>query len=711
MFKKILIANRGEIACRVMKTAKKLGVNTVSIYSDIDQNSKHVSVSDEAYYLGGNKSSESYLNMDKIIDIAKMSKAEAIHPGYGFLSENVEFVRKCNSNGIKFIGPPENAIQAMGSKIESKLIMIKNKVPIVPGYNGENQDKDYLIEQARKIKYPIMIKADLGGGGKGMRIVRNENEFFEMLSSAQNEASKSFKSAKVLLEKYIENSKHIEVQVFGDEHGNYLHFFERDCTIQRRHQKVVEEAPSFLDWKTRNALCDKAILAAKAVGYQNAGTVEFIYDIDTNEFYFMEMNTRLQVEHPISEMITKQDFVELQLRIASGQPLPLKQEDVKIHGHAIECRVYSEDPSKGFLPGSGKIDFLREPNNRDSAIIDENVRVETGIRENDEVSIFYDPMISKLVAFAENRDLAIQKTIKCLESYKIHGLPTNLEFIYSILNHPVYKKWDFDTNFISKHSDDLIKPLQDHGHTGFSNEDLLEAIMVKVFTNRTAYQNLMNSFRSESTNSNKKISSPWNILNSFRVNYKRTREFIVQRNKQTEDSEKCDLPNSAENYKLKLEYLAENKFNLFLNNELIYENFECCLIEDNKLKINIPKKAIITTYFHLSNMFDVVLLKNTGEQRVISFVPDEYGIDEDAFFGDVSIIKAPMSSTISKIFVKPGQTVKKGESLIALEAMKMEHILKANKDGVVKSINCEAESFVEEGQVIIEFEKNEEVKK
>jgi len=686
MFKKILIANRGEIACRVIRTAKKLGINTTVLYSDIDEKAKHTQLGDYAYYLGGNKSSESYLNMDKIIEIAKDSGSQAIHPGYGFLSENVEFVKKCNENNIKFIGPPENAIRAMGSKIESKLIMQKSNVPIVPGYNGENQDKDFLIQKAREIKYPIMIKADLGGGGKGMRIVRNENEFFEMLTSAQNEASKSFKSAKVLLEKYIENSKHIEVQVFGDEHGNYVHFFERDCTIQRRHQKVIEEAPSFLDWETRNLLCNKAILAAKAVGYQNAGTVEFIYDIDTNEFYFMEMNTRLQVEHPISEMITKQDFVELQLRIASGQKLPMKQEDIKIHGHSIECRVYSENPTKEFLPGSGKIEFLSEPKNEDSLVDpDINVRVETGVRQNDSVSIFYDPMISKLVTFGENRDLAIQKSIKSLENYKIYGLPTNVAFIHKILNHPVYKSWEFDTNFIAKYQKDIIQPLIDEENSQITDIDALKAIIVKV-----NQQEINSKILS-------KYKTPWNSLNSYRVNYNKTKEFKV---KASNESDKY--------HSYFLEYLNGNLYNLYdSSKQIIFSNFKFeYLQKESIIRIIVPHKFIMNLSFYLRNNHEVILLKDSGEQRKIEFQADDYGIvEDDTHFGDKSIVNAPMSSTVSKIFVSVGQEVKKGDSLISIEAMKMEHILKAAQDGKIKKINFKQEEFVESGQTLIEFEK------
>lgn len=420
MFKKILIANRGEIACRVMQTAKRLGIRTVGLYSNIDMNSKHVNMADYAYYVGGNKSSESYLNMNKIIEIALNSGAEAIHPGYGFLSENAEFVKICEQNKVKFIGPGVGAIQAMGSKIESKKIMENAKVPVVPGYYGDNQDKDFLIETARKIEYPIMIKADLGGGGKGMRIVKNENEFYEALTSAMNESSKSFGSSKILLERYIANSRHIEVQIFGDNHGNYAYLYERDCTIQRRHQKVIEEAPSYLNDSLREELCNTAVKAGKAVGYVNAGTVEFIYDVDKKQFFFMEMNTRLQVEHPISEMITGQDFVEWQLIVASGGHLPLKQSEIKRRGHAIEARIYSEDPHNNFLPGSGKILYLHEPNHKHSEMNKDNdVRIETGVRQADEVSIFYDPMIAKLVCWAPNRDMCIKKTLRALEDYKV----------------------------------------------------------------------------------------------------------------------------------------------------------------------------------------------------------------------------------------------------------------------------------------------------
>lgn len=693
MFKKILIANRGEIACRVMRTAQRLGVNTVAVYSDIDEGSKHVSMADEAFYLGGNKSADSYLNMEKIIDIALRSKAQAIHPGYGFLSENCGFVKLCQEANIKFIGPNEYSIRAMGSKIESKKIMENAKVPVVPGYFGDNQDKDFLIETARKIKYPIMIKADLGGGGKGMRIVRHEQEFYEALNSAQNEASKSFKSAKVLLEKYIENSKHIEVQVFGDEHGNYVHLFERDCTIQRRHQKVVEEAPSYLENSIRQLLCEKAVLAAKAVKYTNAGTVEFIYDIDTKEFYFMEMNTRLQVEHPISEMITKQDFVEWQLRIASGQKLPLEQKDLKIEGHAIECRIYSEDPDRGFLPGSGKIEYLKEPQHIGSkSNPDVNVRVETGIRQNDEVSIFYDPMISKLVCFAENRNLAIQKTIKALEDYKISGLPTNLEFVNRILNHPQFIKWDFDTNFIAKFKEDLIKDSSINRVQNKTNEEILSAVLAKTLILRKANAPIKKEYHFGKNNSN-----PWVKRDGYRVNYNKSSEFTILN--------KSDKSGSGD-IKCKVENLPNDKFNFYINDVLVFSKVSAELTSNNDIKVVVPNQSILTNHFITHNKDNKLsILKKDGVSLDFYFKEDDFGIVEDVVFGDTSIIKAPMTSTLSKIFVQIGQAVTKGQSLVALEAMKMEHIMKAAQNGVIKAIKYKVDQFVEEGHVIIEFEK------
>lgn len=446
MLNKILVANRGEIACRIMKTAKKLGVHTVAVFSDADRDSKHVKMSDEAMRIGGSDPLDSYLKMDRILEAAIKTGAKGIHPGYGFLSQNGRFADLCNDNKVSFIGPSGQAMDRMGSKSESKDIMIKAGVPVTPGYHGPNQDPQFLLQEAKKIQYPVMIKAVMGGGGKGMKVAWNDKEFLENLESAKREALGSFGDDRMLLEKYVQRPRHYEIQVFGDTHGNYVYLFERDCSIQRRHQKVIEEAPSGLTPEQRAKMGTMAVEAAKAVGYVNAGTVEFLYDLDTKEFYFMEMNTRLQVEHPVTEMITGLDLVEWQLKIASGQKLPLRQEDLAINGHAIEARVYSEDPFS-FLPGRGTVDYYKEPS---------DVRIDSGVLLGSEVGIWYDPMISKLIVWGEDRDIAVQKMKKALGEYKIGGMVTNLPLLKRIVDHPNFKDFSYDLKFMDEQADSLI---------------------------------------------------------------------------------------------------------------------------------------------------------------------------------------------------------------------------------------------------------------
>jgi 3-methylcrotonyl-CoA carboxylase alpha subunit len=446
MFKRILIANRGEIACRIIETARKLGVETVAVYSDADKNSRHVAMSDQALHIGGAAPLESYLRMDRIVEAALKSGAQGIHPGYGFLSQNGRFADLCDSSKVKFIGPSGQSMDKMGSKSESKDIMIRAGVPVTPGYHGPNQDPQFLLEEARKIKYPVMIKAVMGGGGKGMKVAWNDKEFAENLQSAKREALKSFGDDRMLLEKYVQRPRHYEIQVFGDDHGNYVYLFERDCSIQRRHQKVIEEAPSGLSPEQREKMGRTACEAARAVGYVNAGTVEFLYDCESKEFYFMEMNTRLQVEHPVTEMITGLDLVEWQLKIASGQRLPKLQDELRINGHAIEARVYSEDPFT-FLPGRGTVDYYREP---------ANVRIDSGVVLGSEVGIWYDPMISKLIVWGQDRDIAVQKIRKAISEYKIGGLVTNLPLLKRLADHPKFEDFSYDLKFIEEYEKDLI---------------------------------------------------------------------------------------------------------------------------------------------------------------------------------------------------------------------------------------------------------------
>ena len=423
MFNKILIANRGEIACRVIKTARRMGIRTVAVYSEADANARHVRLADEAVLLGPAAARESYLVADKIVDACKRTGAQAVHPGYGFLSENADFADALAANGIAFIGPPASAIRAMGSKSEAKKLMGKAAVPLTPGYHGDDQTPELLHREADAIGYPVLIKAAAGGGGKGMRLVERTEDFLDSLASCKREAASSFGNEHVLIEKYITKPRHIEIQVFADSQGDCVYLFERDCSVQRRHQKVLEEAPApGMTDARRHEMGKAAVAAAKAVGYVGAGTVEFIANQD-GSFYFMEMNTRLQVEHPVTEMITGQDLVEWQLRVAAGQPLPLAQEQLQIRGHALEARIYAEDANKGFLPSTGKLVRLSPP--AESL----NVRVDTGVEEGDEITPFYDPMIAKLIVWDEHRDAALARMRKALADYQVAGVTTNIDFL------------------------------------------------------------------------------------------------------------------------------------------------------------------------------------------------------------------------------------------------------------------------------------------
>uniref|UniRef100_A0A674NTY3 Methylcrotonyl-CoA carboxylase subunit n=1 Tax=Takifugu rubripes TaxID=31033 RepID=A0A674NTY3_TAKRU len=447
---KVLIANRGEIACRVMRTAKKMGVRSVAVYSDADQHSMHVAMADEAYRIGPPPSQQSYLSMEKVLEVAKKSGSQAVHPGYGFLSENTEFAEACKQEGIIFVGPPSSAIRDMGIKSTSKHIMSAAGVPIIGGYHGEDQSNERLQAEAAQIGYPVMIKAVRGGGGKGMRIARSDADFLEQLESARREARKSFNDDVMLVEKFVEDPRHVEVQVFGDMHGNAVYLFERDCSVQRRHQKIIEEAPGpGIGPEVRRRLGEAAVRAAKAVNYVGAGTVEFIMDAQHN-FYFMEMNTRLQVEHPVSEMITGTDLVEWQLRVAAGERLPLLQDDIILRGHSFEARIYAEDPDNDFLPGAGPLLHLSTPPP------DQHTRIETGVREGDEVSAHYDPMIAKLVVWGEDRPAALKKLRYCLRQYNIVGLNTNINFLLSLSGHPEFEAGNVTTSFIPQHHADLF---------------------------------------------------------------------------------------------------------------------------------------------------------------------------------------------------------------------------------------------------------------
>lgn len=447
---KLLVANRGEIACRIFRSARRLGIRTVAVYSEADRDSLHVKLADEAVCVGPAPSQQSYLDQKRIIKIAKATGVAAVHPGYGFLSENMEFAELCQSEGIIFVGPPSSAIRDMGIKSTAKAIMEDAKVPVVLGYHGADQSDVKLKSEAERIGYPVMLKAVRGGGGKGMRIAMSPLEFDEQLESARREALKSFGNDEMILEKYVVNPRHIEVQIFGDHHDNHVYLYERDCSVQRRHQKVIEEAPApNISEETRHAIGKAAVQAAKAVNYVGAGTVEFIVD-SSHKFYFMEMNTRLQVEHPVTEMITGTDLVEWQLKVAQGEPLPLKQEEIRRNGHAFEARIYAEDPDNNFMPGAGPLVYLTTPQ------ATQDVRIETGVMQGDEVSVYYDPMIAKLVVWAPDRLAALRRLDSALADYHIAGLKTNIRFLRSLATHSEFKLGHVNTNFIPDHFNELF---------------------------------------------------------------------------------------------------------------------------------------------------------------------------------------------------------------------------------------------------------------
>ncbi|MFJ1214605.1 acetyl/propionyl/methylcrotonyl-CoA carboxylase subunit alpha [Burkholderia pyrrocinia] len=458
MFDKILIANRGEIACRVAATCKRLGIASVAVYSDADANAKHVAACDEAVHIGGSAAADSYLRIERIIEAARATGAQAIHPGYGFLSENEDFAHACEAAGIAFIGPPVDAIAAMGSKAAAKALMHAAAVPLVPGYHGDDQDAAYLHREADEIGYPVLLKASAGGGGKGMRVVERSDDFPAALASCQREAASSFGNDRVLIEKYLTRPRHVEVQVFGDTHGNAVYLFDRDCSVQRRHQKVLEEAPApGLPDDLRRAMGEAAVAAARAVRYVGAGTVEFIMTGDA--FYFMEMNTRLQVEHPVTEMVTGLDLVEWQLRVASGEPLPLTQDELRVQGHALEARLYAENPARGFLPSTGTLKHLRLPEGVEFDI-GAAVRVDSGVREGDAITPFYDPMIAKLIVHGANRAEALGLMLRALRACEVVGLHTNAAFLQRIVACEPFATADLDTGLIERNHDALFAPQQ-----------------------------------------------------------------------------------------------------------------------------------------------------------------------------------------------------------------------------------------------------------
>jgi 3-methylcrotonyl-CoA carboxylase alpha subunit len=675
MFTKLLIANRGEISCRIIKTAKRMGILTVALYSDADQHALHVKMADEAVHVGPSPSKDSYLQAEKIIQIALKVGADAIHPGYGFLSENATFANLCEQNNIIFVGPPVSAIEAMGSKSAAKNIMELAKVPLVPGYHGDDQSVDGLKSHADKMGYPVLLKAAAGGGGKGMRQVWKSSEFNDALAAAKREAMSSFNDDLMLVEKYLTEPRHVEIQVFCDNFGDGVYLFERDCSVQRRHQKIIEEAPAFgMTPALRKQMGEAALKAAKAINYAGAGTVEFLLDSD-GQFYFMEMNTRLQVEHPVTEMITGQDLVEWQLRVANNEPLPLAQDALKINGHAFEARIYAEDPSNDFLPATGRLSLLQPP------IESRHVRVDTGVVQGDDVSVFYDPMIAKLIVWDENRDKALARLTKALTEYHIDGVVTNIEFLYNLANSAPFKAEQIDTGFIEKNHDLLL--LND-------KQDIKDLLPI------AALYLMLSSQQNNALNVQDQY-SPWSLSNAWRANEQHLQnlELMVADNTfSVQVSQSGAISQTRAISQLKAG--SQTVFHIKVDQQ----DYQCSgVIEKNQLISTINgHKTIANINAHQDGHSVFCNGKVIRFKSLQADIGDTQDNNADAGF------VAPMNGTVVAILVEPGEQVELGQTLMVMEAMKMEHSLKAPAAGSVSEFYFKAGELVDGGTELLAFQ-------
>ncbi|MBV1701092.1 MAG: acetyl/propionyl/methylcrotonyl-CoA carboxylase subunit alpha [Hyphomicrobiales bacterium] len=663
MFAKVLIANRGEIACRIIRTLARLGIKSVAVYSHADRDALHVRLADEAVAIGPAPAAQSYLNADAVLQAAIASGAQAVHPGYGFLSENAAFADQCQAAGLVFIGPPPDAIRAMGSKSASKILMAKAQVPLVPGYHGDNQDAAFLADEARKIGYPVLIKASAGGGGKGMRIVTKPTEFDAALGSCQREAQQSFGDAKVLLEKYIQQPRHIEMQVFADKHGHVVHIFERDCSVQRRHQKVLEEAPApGLSEALRQQMGKAACDAARAVGYEGAGTVEFIVD-QAGTFHFMEMNTRLQVEHPVTEMLTGLDLVEWQLRVAAGEPLPLAQAEIVAQGHALEARVYAEDPDNGFLPAAGTLSFLHMPAQN------AGLRIDTGVTQGDAITPYYDPMIAKLIVHRPTRAAALTAMHAALAQFQIAGLTTNIAFLARLIESPAFRAADLDTSLIEReHAVLFPKPVP------LSDTYGLAAAL---------YECLQASEPNPEAGRNE--SSPWTVQDGWRIGSHAARALTFQ----AEDRQ-IDVHAQA---------LGQGEFSLTLKGvahaaqgQILPDGILRFTLAGHTRTLRIVALESRRVIFDGATIFYLTLLPRL---RWASAERQETGS-----------LNAPMPGKIVAHLVAPGTEVAPGTPLLILEAMKMEHTIKAPGGGIVEAFHYGEGEQVSEGVELVHFKPN-----
>lgn len=682
--RKILIANRGEIACRIIHTAKKMGIKTVAVYSTADTRSKYVQLADEAIWIGEAAPKDSYLRADKIIQAAKQTGAQAVHPGYGFLSENASFSKLCADNQLVFIGPPASAIESMGLKAEAKIRMEAAKVPLVPGYHGEDQSVERIKQACIEIGFPVLLKASAGGGGKGMRVVESLEGIEDDIAGAQREGLNSFGDSHLLAEKYLARPRHIEIQLFCDQQGNGVYLFERDCSIQRRHQKIVEEAPApnFPD-SIRKAMGEAALKAAHAIGYVGAGTVEFLYE--NGEFYFMEMNTRLQVEHPISEYITQQDLVAWQIKVAAGEPLPVTQDELSIHGHAIEVRLYAEDTNNDFLPTAGKIDdFIYPtshlPDSHFSLDYENGIRMDTGVDSGDEVSPFYDPMIAKLIVWGEDRSAAIRKLKGALHKTHITGLITNVRYLEKLISLDSFEQAQLDTHFVEYNSDAI------------KESEVLTAQQQRlhqIFAAWYLYQQRQEERANENTIQSNDIHSPWKMKNGWRLNSRNEDPIVLLEESNKVQIQIQPLPSGSysvlfdqHRYVIKGSSQDNNTLSLIIKNSDIEG-------QDQSLKAQV---LLTNDCIQVHSLY--------GNSEFIQ--PERLTISVSEEENDHGL-HAPMNGCLTEVRIKSGDIVNSGDILVIMEAMKMEHSIKAPHDGVIAEVFFNEGDLIDEGTEILSF--------
>jgi 3-methylcrotonyl-CoA carboxylase alpha subunit len=666
-FASVLIANRGEIACRIIRTCRRLGIRTVAVYSDADSNAQHARLADFAVHIGGSAPRESYLRGEAIIQAALDSGAQAIHPGYGFLSENADFADAVAAAGLVFIGPSGATMRKMGSKAGAKELMQAAGVPVVPGYTGEDQSKDTLAAQAERIGYPLMIKAAHGGGGKGMRIVRSQDEFLPNLESCQREAANAFGRDRVLLESYVETPRHIEIQVFGDGHGSVIHLNERECSAQRRYQKVIEESPSpFLTPERRTEMGEAAVLAARAIDYVNAGTVEFIVG-PGGDFYFMEINTRLQVEHPVTEEVTGLDLVEWQLRVAAGEPLPRAQGEITSGGHAIEVRLYAEDPDAGFLPGSGRIERLELPHGLPG------VRIDGGVIEGDTVSVFYDPMIAKLIVHAPDRPQALARLADALARTRIEGPKSNVSFLERLIRHPAVVEASIDTGYLDRHLDEVLGGVQQA-----TPQLLAAAASALLLAERDAVhaQALAGS----------EPDSPWALADSWRGGHRGDRLLVLE--------------GATERHELHVQGSAGD-FDFRIGEQRV--QVRDARLGADSLSVRVDGQLVR----YLCRVTDGEALLHDGSTRWQFAQHAAFEFEGEAGGTDDSRIRAPMPGRIVLVKVEPGAEVEADQVLLVMEAMKMELSLRAPRAGTVEAVQVAEGDFVEADAVLLRMETAE----